>query len=40
MERLYQWIVLLHVIGAFTFALAARVSGGVALNCAAREISG
>lgn len=32
MEGLYQWIVLLHVIGAFTFALAHGVSAGVALK--------
>ena len=32
MEGLYQWIVLLHVIAAFTFALAHGVSAGVALK--------
>jgi hypothetical protein len=32
MEGLYQWLVLLHVIGAFTFALAHGVSAGVALK--------
>ena len=29
---MYQWIVLIHVIGAFTFALAHGVSAGVALK--------
>lgn len=29
---MYQWIVLLHVIAAFTFALAHGVSAGVALK--------
>ena len=32
MEGLYQWVVLLHVIAAFTFALAHGVSAGVALK--------
>lgn len=32
MEGLYQWIVLLHVVAAFTFALAHGVSAGVALK--------
>ena len=32
MEGFYQWIVLLHVIAAFTFALAHGVSAGVALK--------
>jgi hypothetical protein len=32
MEGLYQWIVLLHVIAAFTFALAHGASAGVALK--------
>lgn len=32
MEGLYQWLVLLHVIAAFTFALAHGVSAGVALK--------
>jgi hypothetical protein len=32
MEGLYQWIVLLHLIAAFTFALAHGVSAGVALK--------
>jgi hypothetical protein len=32
MEGLYQWIVLVHVIAAFTFALAHGVSAGVALK--------
>jgi uncharacterized membrane protein len=31
-EGLYQWVVLLHVIAAFTFALAHGVSAGVALK--------
>ena len=32
MEDLYQWVVLLHVIAAFAFALAHGVSAGVALK--------
>lgn len=32
MEGLYQWLVLLHVIAASTFALAHGVSAGVALK--------
>jgi hypothetical protein len=32
MEGLYQWVVLLHVVAAFTFALAHGVSAGVALK--------
>jgi type IV secretory pathway VirB2 component (pilin) len=32
MEELYPWVVLLHVIAAFTFALAHGVSAGVALK--------
>jgi hypothetical protein len=32
MEGLYQWIVLLHVVAAFTFSLAHGVSAGVALK--------
>jgi len=32
MEGLYPWVVLLHVIAAFTFALAHGVSAGVALK--------
>jgi hypothetical protein len=35
MEGLYPWVVLLHVIAAFTFALAHGVSAGVALKLAA-----
>jgi hypothetical protein len=31
-EGLYQWVVLVHVIGAFSFALAHGVSAGVALK--------
>lgn len=32
MEGLYQWVVLLHVVAAFTFALAHGVSAGVVLK--------
>jgi hypothetical protein len=32
MEGLYQWVVLLHVIAAFSFALAHGVSAGVAIK--------
>jgi hypothetical protein len=32
MEGLYQWVVLVHVIAAFTFALAHGASAGVALK--------
>jgi hypothetical protein len=31
-EGLYSWVVLLHVVAAFTFALAHGVSAGVALK--------